>query len=191
MPTLPTLPTLPTDSLMPVPMPVPIGHYRDVLRDAQGRVQWDRGWVKNAILADCRRLLAAFLRGEAGTSGLQGLAVGAGLAAWDALPPPPPTGNETMLTDPNPFTVPLAALAFTYLNGAAPSVTPTNRLQIVITLGPNLPAWPDANHTTGNLREFGLVAQLGGAPVLVNLVRHPVIAKDALSTLERTIWLVF
>jgi hypothetical protein len=166
------------------------GHYRDILRDARGRVQWDRGWARNAILVDCRRLLAAFMRG-AGAVGIQGLAVGAGLAAWDAAPPAPPAGNEIALVDPNPFTVPPAALAFTYLNGNVPSAAPTNRLQIVATLGPNVPAWPDANHAAGNLREFGLVAQLGGAPVLVNMVRHPVIAKDPLSTLERTIWLVF
>ena len=171
-------------------MPTPQGHYRDVLRDARGRVVWDRGWTRNAILVDCRRVLSAFMRGDVAL-GIQGLAVGAGLAAWDAVPPAPPAGNENALVDPNPFTVPPAALAFTYLNGNVPSVAPTNRLQIVATLGPNVPPWPDVNHVAGNLREFGLVADLGGAPVLVNMVRHPVIAKDPLSTLERTIWLVF
>jgi hypothetical protein len=164
--------------------------YRDVRRDARGRVLWDRGWAKNAVLDDCRRLLAAFMSGGA-AAGIQGLAVGAGLAAWDAAPPAPPVGNEVALVDPNPFTVPPAALAFTFLNGAVPSVAPTNRLQIVATLGANVPPWPDANHAAGNLREFALVAQLGGAPTLINMVRHPVIAKDPLSTLERTIWLVF
>ncbi len=172
------------------PVPTPRGTYRDVLRDATGRVVWDRGWAGNAILADCRRLLAAFMR-SGGALGVQGLAVGAGLQAWDAAPPAPPAGNEVALTDPNAFTVPAGALTFTYLSGNVPSVAPTNRLQIVATLGPNVPPWPDANHAAGNLREFGLVAQLGGAPVLVNMVRHPVIAKDPLSTLERTIWLVF
>ena len=179
---------MPTETLMPTPQ----GMYRDVLRDASGRVLWDRGWSNNAIVVDCRRLLAAFMGGTpAGTLGVQGLRVGAGLAAWDVTPPAPPTGNETALTDPNAFLVSGAALAFSFLNGGLPSATPTNRLQIVATLGPNLPNWPDANHSTGNLREFGLVGQLGGTPTLINVVRHPVIAKDPTSTLERTIWLVF
>lgn len=174
------------------PMPTPKGMYRDVLRDPAGRVIWDRGWAKNAILTDCRRLLAAFMGGlPAGTLGIQGLAVGAGLASWDQVPPPAPTGNETGLTDPSPFIVPAANLSFTFMDGAVPSATPTNRLQIVATLGPNLPPWPDGSHATGNLREFGLVGQIGGVAAQINLVRHPVVAKDALSTLERTIWLVF
>jgi len=173
-------------------MPLPQGMYRDVLRDAAGRVVWDRGWAKNAILADCRRLLAAFMGGQpGGTLGIQGLAVGAGLAAWDQAPPAPPSGSETGLVDPSPFVVGAADLAFQFMDGAVPSATPTNRLQIVATLGPNVPPWPDAAHASGNLREFGLVAQIGGTPTQINLVRHPVVAKDPASTLERTIWLVF
>ena len=171
-------------------MPTPQGHYHDVLHGPDGQLIWDRGWARNAILVDCRRLLAAFMSGGA-AQGIRGLAVGAGLAAWDAVPPPAPAGNEAALVDPNPFTVPSAALAFTFLAGNVPSVAPTNRLQVVVTLGPGVPAWPDANHAAANLREFGLVARLGGADVLVNMVRHPVIAKDPLSTLTRTIWLVF
>jgi len=173
-------------------MPTPKGTYRDVLRGADGHVLWDRGWASNAITVDCRRLLASFMGGTPGGSlGVQGLWVGAGLDAWDQAPPAAPTGNETALTDPNPFLVSGAALAFSFLNGGLPSVSPTNRLQIVVTIGPNVPGWPDASHATGNLREFGLVGRLGGAPILINLVRHPVIAKDPTSTLERTIWLVF
>lgn len=172
--------------------PLPQGMYRDVLRDANGRVAWDRGWARNAILADCRRLLAALLGGTpGGTLGIQGLAVGAGLAAWDQVPPPQPTGNETGLADPAPFVLPGASLSFTFMDGPVPSATPTNRLQIVATLGPNVPPWPDGNHASGNLREFGLMGQLDGAPTQINLVRHPVVAKDPASTLERTIWLVF
>jgi len=41
------------------------------------------------------------------------------------------------------------------------------------------------------LREFGLIASLDGVPVLINYRTHPAIAKDPVSTLERTIWLVF
>lgn len=66
-----------------------------------------------------------------------------------------------------------------------------NRVQIEATLGPDVPPWPDADHASGNLREFGLVATLDGGPVLINYVTHPLIAKDPASTLERTIWIVF
>ena len=87
--------------------------------------------------------------------------------------------------------MPRAALQIDYLAGATVSATPTNRLQIKATLGPNVPTWPDAGHSTSSLREFGLVGKIDGADVLINYVRHPVITKDPASSLERTIWLVF
>jgi hypothetical protein len=116
-----------------------------------------------------------------------------GNAAWDVVPPgtPPPTPGQVALVDPKPHTVPRAQLVFSYLNGAVVSPTPTNRLQIVATLGPGIPAWPDANHATSTLREFGLVGDLDGATVLLNYVTHAAIPKDPFSTLERTIWLIF
>jgi len=167
------------------------GRYRDLLRDARGDVLWDAGWRNNTIVADCRRLLAAFMRGAPATQGVLGLQVGAGLAAWDATAPPPPTPGQTALVDPKPFTVPAAALQIDFLDAGAVTATATSRIQIQAKLGPGVPPWPDAAHPSGDLREFGLVAQLGGATVLVNYVTHPVIAKDPASTLERTIWLQF
>ena len=44
---------------------------------------------------------------------------------------------------------------------------------------------------SGSLGEFGLVGQLNGVETLINYVTHPVIVKDPLSTLTRTVWLVF
>jgi hypothetical protein len=171
------------------------GMYRDVLRDTAGRVTWDRGWQMNAIVTDCRRLLAGFMRGAPpGTLGIQGLQVGTGLAAWDQPPgPPPPTAGQAALVDPHPFTVPVANLQIDFLDLTTDSVSaaPTNRLQIVASLGPGVPSWPDSDHATSTLREFGLVGQLNGATVLINYVTHPAIVKDPTSTLERTIWLVF
>lgn len=168
------------------------GVYRDILRDPQGRVIWKQEWTSNTIVNDCRRLLAAFIHGAPTTSmGIQGLLVGAGSESWDASGPSAPSGTETQLVDPNPYLVSGAPLQLEYLQGNTVSVVPTNRVQIEATLGPNIPNWPDANHLTGNLREFGLVAELGGSPVLINYVTHAVIAKDPTSTLERTIWLIF
>ncbi len=169
------------------------GSYRDVVTDAHGQVTWDSGWRKNTILVDCRRLLAAFMGGEANTAGIQGLRVGAGNAAWDNGLPPQPQPTDG-LYDTKPYTAPLAALKLQYLDPVtgAPSATVTNRLQIVVTLGPGMPNWPgDGVHASATLREFGLVGKLDNALVLVNAVRHVAIAKDSVSTLVRTIQLVF
>jgi hypothetical protein len=172
------------------------GMFRDVLTDADGRVTWDSGWQKNAIVVDCRRLLAAFMRGAPSTAlGIQGLQVGYGLDAWDATGPPPPNPAQTALVDPTPHLVPRASLTLDFMAGAVVSGTPTNRLQVVATLGPGVPPWPEPGaappHPSSTLREFGLVADLNGAAVLINYRTHPAIAKDPFSTLTRTIWLVF
>jgi hypothetical protein len=170
------------------------GTYRDVVCDAAGRATWDSGWRSNSIVLDCRRLLAALMRGDASTFGIQGLQVGAGNPAWDGALPPPTTTADIKLVDPNPYTVPASALVLSYLDPTTGAVTvaPTNRLQIVATLGPSVPTWPDGTHTTGTLREFGLVGTLGTVgTVLINEVRHVAIPKDPVSTLVRTIQLVF
>lgn len=167
------------------------GMYHDVLTAPGGRVIWDRGWRSNTIVTTFRNLLATFVGGVSPSLGIQGLRVGQGVAAWDAAGPPAAAASQTALVDPNPYLAPRSALAINYLNGANVSATPTNRLQIVATLGPNMPTWPDANHVAANLREFGLVGTLNGAETLMNYVTHPVIVKDPASTLTRTIWLVF
>jgi len=170
------------------------GQFRDVLHDADGRVVQDRGWVRNTIVADCRRLLAGFVRGTpTSAEAVFGLAVGAGLPAWDASGPPQPSPTQAALVDPNPHLVPRAQLQLDYINPANGTVSaqPTGTLQLKAVLGPGLPAWPDGNHATSTLREFGLVARLDGGQILMNYRTHPAIAKDPASTLERTIWLVF
>lgn len=166
------------------------GTYRDVLRSAGGAVIDDRGWRNNAIVIDCRRLLASFMAG-APALGIQGMLIGAGLSSWDVGGPPPAGQSQTSLVDPAPFMVPFADLQIDFLDNGAVSATPTNRIQIVANLGPGEPPWPDAGHVASGLREFGLVGQLNGATTLINYVTHPVINKDPTSTLERTLWLVF
>jgi hypothetical protein len=167
------------------------GMYRDVLTAPDGRPIWDRGWKRNTIVGDCRRLLAGFVHGGAISLGIQGLWVGQGSDSWDQTSPPTPAPTQTALVDPFPFLVPPADLELDFLDGATVTAAPTNRLQIKATLGPNVPPWPDANHATANLREFGLVGQISGVNTLINYVTHPVIVKDPSSTLTRSIWLVF
>jgi hypothetical protein len=163
------------------------GSYRDVLRDDAGRVTWDSGWKKNQILINCRRLIAAFMRGESNTLGIRGLKVGAGDPTWDlGMPPAPqPTDKDLVAAGVVKLTIGDPALKLDYLdaNSGVVSNGPTQRLQITATLGPSV--------ATETLREFGLVGQLGGQEIVINLVRHVAIVKDPVSTLVRTIQLVF
>src|SRR5579859_482457 len=138
------------------------GTYHDVLHDRDGRLVWDRGWTRNTVVVSCRSLLAAFLGGTPASLGIQGLRVGQGSDSWDLTSPPTPSPTQTALVDPNPFLLPPASLQINFLSGGTVTNSPTNRIQIVATLGPNAPSWPDANHASGNLREFGLVGKLGG-----------------------------
>ncbi len=167
------------------------GMYRDILYDGSGQVVWDRGWKSNAIVGDCRKLLATFMGGTSPSLGIQGLRVGMGLDSWDATGTPAATASQAALVDVHSFKVLPANLQIDFLDGGTVSPNPTNRLQIVATLGPHVPSWPDGNHVTSNLREFGLIGSLNGAETLINYVTHPVIVKDPLSTLTRTIWLTF
>lgn len=167
------------------------GTYHDTLHGPGGDAIWDRGWKRNAIVRNCRQLLAGFMGGTPQSLGIQGLMVGRGLDSWDQTPPPAASPTQTALIDANPFLVPRAALQIDFIDNGTVTTTPTNQLQIVATLGPNLPPWPDTNHVTGNLREFGLVGKLNNNLTLINYVIHPVIVKDPASTLTRTIWLTF
>jgi hypothetical protein len=167
------------------------GMYRDLVTAVDGSLLWDPGWKRNTIVVDCRRLLAGFVAGGSFSLGIQGLWVGQGSDSWDQGSTPVPSPSATALFDPNPFLVPLANLQIDFLDGATVTATPTNRLQIKATLGPNVPPWPDTNHASTNLREFGLVGKLNGKNTLINYVTHPVIVKDPASTLTRTVWLVF
>jgi hypothetical protein len=171
-----------------------MGFYRDVLRDADGRVRWDSGVHKNVIVGDCRRLLSAFMRGAPSASlGIQGIKVGAGDANWDTTTTPPANPARTDLVDQFPYALTRTSgnVTLSYLTGATVSGTPTNRLQIVATLIPGLPPWPDGHHVDATLREFGLYGNLDGTEVLIDYVTHPAIIKDPASTLDRTVWLVF
>lgn len=169
------------------------GMYRDRLYDPHGQLLWDRDWHSNVIVVDCHRLLAGFMLGSADTLGIQALYIGAGQASWDVSGTPAPQSTDTTLSDTASHAISSSELDIDFLETTsdATSALPTNRIQIRATLGPNIPPWPDADHETSTLREFGLVGQLAGSETLINYVRHPAIVKDPASTLERTIWLIF
>lgn len=168
------------------------GYYRDVLTGADGRPTFDSGQQKNLIVANCRILLASFMRGSPPALGIQALRVGIGLALWDTTPQPPDV-SQTALVDPNYYAMLAPQLQFSYLNAlnGAPVPGPTNIVQIRATFGPGIPSWPDVNHPTSTLREFALFGKLNNVDWMINSVRHPAIVKDPASTLTRTLWLVF
>jgi hypothetical protein len=166
------------------------GVYRDQLTRPDGTVVLDYGWRSNLIALRCRVLLAAFLRNDAAL-GIRSLQVGRGDPAWDVTPPPAADpSTTTALVDAAPFTIPVANLVLQYLNPLDGVVTtPTNRVQITATLGLNQPS--PAGSSPFPMREFGLFGDLGGAPFMIDYVRHPLIAKDGAITLERRVRLIF
>jgi hypothetical protein len=176
-------------------MPVQIeGIYRDVLRGPAGEIISDAGWKPNLIVLRCRELLAAFMKGD-GTEaplGIQSLQLGRGDPAWDNVPPPKAPETSTQLVDSEPFVIPKAGLTLQYLNGNNEfSDAPTNRLEIIVVIGPGQPD-PQLNLPSPYpIREFGLFGQLKGLDYMIDYVRHPLIEKDTAVTLERRIHLIF
>lgn len=165
------------------------GIYRDCLRDLNGAVLSDSGWRDNMIVLRGRVLLSGFLKNDT-SMGIQALQVGRGDPSWDTTPAPLPDPNTlNALVDPSPFTVPVADLVLEYLDSSDNVIaTPSNRLQITATLGPNVPPAPPNPFP---LREFGLFGKLGGTLQMIDYIRHPLIQKDAITTLERKVRLIF
>ena len=164
------------------------GIYRDCLRTSQGKLISDSGWRSNMIVLRCRTLLSSFLKNDTAI-GIRALQVGRGDPSWDTTPPPLPDPNTlNALTDATPFELPVAQLTLEYLDSSDSVIaTPSNRLQITATLGPNVPPTPNPYP----LREFALFGQLGGVRQMIDYIRHPLIQKDATTTLERKVRLIF
>lgn len=166
------------------------GVYRDILIGNDQRPIHDSGWVSNTIVDRGRILLAGFLRNDS-SNGIQFLAVGQGLEAWDTSGTPPAEATATDLVNRYTPTIPVADLSVVYLDESDAVVEgPTNRLQITATLEAGYPAI-QAPAVSYPLREFGLFGAFNGTDYMVNCVRHPVINKDASATLVRVIRLYF
>jgi hypothetical protein len=99
--------------------------------------------------------------------------------------------STEQLVDTAPVIVPVVAADMSYLDAAGtPTLGPTHRLQITVTLAPGTPAAPPGE-TDYPLREFALFGDFGGEAFMIDYVRHPVVHKAAGDTLVRTIRLVF
>lgn len=164
------------------------GVYRDVLIEPDRGVVFDSGWNSNTIVKSCRILLAAFMRKEGSSLGIQHLAVGEGAVEWDEEIPSVDPESTGSLVKPASEKIELTDANFTYLDeddGISESRSP--RLQIKATLVPGFPV-----NDSYALREFGLFGSFDGAEdVMINCVRHPVIYKGPNATLLRKIRLYF
>jgi hypothetical protein len=167
------------------------GMYRDILAGHDGRVVYDSGWHSNTIVDNCRTLLAGFMRNQT-AGGISFLAVGQGDPAWDTSgAPAPDPGTTTDLVNRFAGTIAAADLVLEYLDATdAVTGTPTNRIQVTATLPPGFPT-PLPGQSTYPLREFGLFGTLDGGDIMINCIRHPVIQKDATTSLIRVVRLYF
>ena len=174
---------------MPSKLILPRGIYHDRVITPQGQ-EIDLGWCSNIIVDTCRFLLAAFMRGDR-AMGIQLLEVGKGKENWDEKPPLPPIRTQKRLIDSSPFRIVVRRTSIKYLDALGnPTTGPTNRIQIVLTLKPDVPPIEEGG-TAYPLREFGLFGRFGNKNYMIDYVRHPVIHKQAEDTLIRTILLVF
>jgi hypothetical protein len=168
------------------------GIYRDRLIGPNNRELFDSGWKSNMIVLRCRVLLAGFMKNEESAGGIRLLKVGSGDADWDNLAQPPkPDPNSLNDLVKTALTIPVTQLTLEYLNAKtsdpSPNQKPTNCIQISATLGPGQPAGADPFP----LREFGLFGQMNDEEFMIDYIRHPLIEKDSLMTLERKVRLIF
>ena len=170
------------------------GIYRDRLLGPDGAGVFDSGWRSNMIVMRCRVLIAGLLRGDEGETplGIQSLKLGRGNPAWDATPPASPDPETmTQLVDNTPYVIPRSALVLRYLTKSNEvSNAPTNRLEVIATLGPGEPSGQGAP-SPYPLREFGLFGKLNNTDYMIDYIRHPLIEKDSAVTLERRVQLIF
>ena len=170
------------------------GIYRDRLLDAGGGGLFDSGWRSNMIVMRARVLIAGLLKDDQDESplGIQSLKLGRGLASWDNSPPASPDPETmTQLVDQTPYVIPRSSLVLRYLTKSNEiSNAPTNRLEVIATLGPGEPSGQGVP-SPYPLREFGLFGKLNNTDYMIDYIRHPLIEKDSAVTLERRVQLIF
>ena len=168
---------------------LPAGEYRDVWRDRQGKILWQRDWRPNLIVNGLSNLLAALVMGDSQGQRLMFWAVGSGENAWDGGTLPSDEErrsrfglyNETGRQEIMP-----AQMTFIDATGN-PQAAISNRLEITAEFAvPEFPAGP--------LRELGLFAggsAAVGSGILINHAIHPRIDLQENFTLQRTLRLTF
>ena len=156
------------------------GTYRDVFRDAYGRLCFASEWNPNTIADRAWPLLTGLLKNDPNLNGILYFAVGSGDPDWDVNPIAPSPAATQLQNEIERQAV--LAEAITYLDeNDLPASVPTNRIEIRASF-----TWPDAGQT---LREFGL---FGGdatgtrnSGYLVNHVIHPRLYMESGTTIAR------
>lgn len=156
------------EPLRPTPGgPFMLGVWRDIYRDAQGRIIEITPWKSNLVVNIFANLAALLTMGngvgDIGSTfaGVQYMVVGTGLSAWDTGGVPSPNANDTNLV--NEIARKLVTAQMVDSSGnviSSPTYsTATNRLLITSTF--------NTGEANGALREWGLVGgNATGSPTI-------------------------
>ncbi len=166
------------------------GIYRDTLIDHQGRVCLKSVWHSNVIVQNCNTLLAALMKSDKGMSGILYFAVGEGESDWDSMRPNPMFTTSQLTTEVRRVVLNDNDIAFLD-NTGQPSKTPTNQLEITVTLrGEDFEL-----SEFQSIREFGLfggnATEESDSGFMINYVIHPRIDLVPGMTLNRMLRLNF
>lgn len=165
----------------------PVGEFRDVLIDPNGRCVWVRDWQHNLIVEGLRSLLAALVKGDAQGAPVTFWAVGNGEVTWDdgVLPPEAALRTRTHLYhETGRKAIPPGQV--TFLGG-----TFTNQLEISLEF---TTADVPGGGLNWQLREFAVFAggsTVADSGVMINHRIHPRIDLQPGFTLQRTLRLTF
>lgn len=170
------------------------GQYRDRISDHTGsadkQAPVDQGWRSNRIVSGSDILIASFLKGEPGLSGILYLAIGEGKADWDGTSPTTAAGVQQLSRE--ILRHPIGPAELTFIDDQNESTKiPTHRLQIEVDfIGADI-----AKGSYQSLREFGLFGGKANDAInsgyLLNYVIHPRIDLTPNATLTRKLRLSF
>jgi hypothetical protein len=169
----------------------PIGVWRDIRIAADGTVLEFTDWKHNLVVTSFANLLALLTMNNSSYVGVQYLALGTGLSAWDSGGVPAPALTDTTLvTEPSSgnFRKAVTAQMVDASNNVTASIT--NRILISATF--------NMGEANGSLREWGLfggnATPTANSGIMIDHVTHGIITKDAGGndfTLVRQITLIF
>lgn len=167
----------------------PKGMYHDRMITKDGLIK-DFGRRSNIIVDSCHVFIAALMKAQKKTIGINFMQVGKGKPSWDNIIVPAKRTDKG-LADNDPKEVKINPKKMVFID-AEGNITadPTRQIQVEVTLKPGVPPVEDGE-TSYPMREFGLFGKIGKQEYMLNYVRHPVINKREKDTLIRTIKLIF
>ena len=131
------------------------GQFKDTIIYKDGRKEIVE-WNKNIIVRNLGILVARMLKGDSQT-GIGYWAIGSGNSSWDVVPVAADVEDTSLVVEFARKIIPAEAINYIDDNNLV-SVTPTNRLEIVLTF--------DDDEAVGTWREFAIFA--GNATATLN-----------------------